>query len=186
MIASTTRQLLFDRLADLGIATTTTEHAAVFTVAESDILHRTIPGGHIKNLFLKDKKGRLFLVVALQSTPIHLKSLEKRINSDRLSFAKPELLREVLGVEPGSVTPFALINDRLGRVEAILDSLLLRHDLLNCHPLENTATTTIARDDLLRFIRSCGHELRVIDLPAPPARDTTAATADQPTSGDDA
>jgi Ala-tRNA(Pro) deacylase len=156
-----TRQDLLARLDALGIATSTVEHEAVFTVAESSRLERELPGGHTKNLFLKDKKGRLYLVVALGHAHIDLKSLHKELGSDRLSFGKPELLMEVLGVPAGSVTPFALINDRERRVTVVLDADMMRNKRLNYHPLENTATTNIAREDLLRFIRSCGHEPRI-------------------------
>jgi Ala-tRNA(Pro) deacylase len=157
-----TRQDLLARLAGLGIAAHTVDHPAVFTVAESSKLERDLPGGHTKNLFLKDKKGALFLVVALGRAHIDLKTLHRQIGCDRLSFGKPELLMEVLGVPAGSVTPFALINDTSRRVTVILDADMMRHEQLNYHPLENTATTTIAREDLLRFIRSCGHEPRVM------------------------
>jgi Ala-tRNA(Pro) deacylase len=153
-----TRQDLFTRLDELGIATTTLEHEAVFTVAQSSKLERELPGGHTKNLFLKDRKDRLYLVVALGSAHIDLKTLHKKLGSDRLSFGKPELLLEVLGVPAGSVTPFALINDTGRRVTVILDADMMRHERLNYHPLENTATTNIAREDLVAFIRACGHE----------------------------
>ncbi|MBX9588366.1 MAG: prolyl-tRNA synthetase associated domain-containing protein [Hyphomonadaceae bacterium] len=156
------RQDLFTRLADLGIATETVEHAAVFTVSESSKLERELPGGHTKNLFLKDKKGHLFLVIALGRSHIDLKTLHKTLACDRLSFGKPELLMEVLGVPAGSVTPFALINDTAHRVTVILDADMMRHERLNYHPLENSATTNIARQDLLAFIRSCGHEPRIM------------------------
>ncbi len=161
-----TRADLIARLAELGIETETLEHEAVFTVEESSKLERALPGGHTKNLFLKDKKGALFLVVALGSARIDLKSLHKKLGSDRLSFGKPELLMEVLGVTPGSVTPFALINDKARRVTVILDQDMMRHERLNYHPLENTATTNIAREDFLRFIRACGHEPRVMAVAA--------------------
>ena len=157
-----TRQNLFAALAALGIDTHTVDHEAVFTVAESSRLERELPGGHTKNLFLKDKKDRLFLVVALGSAHIDLKSLHKTLASDRLSFGRPELLLEVLGVPAGSVTPFALINDKARHVTVILDADMMRHERLNYHPLENTATTNIAREDLVRFIRSCGHTPRVV------------------------
>ena len=157
-----TRQDLFARLEELGIASSTLEHEAVFTVAESSRLERELPGGHTKNLFLKDKKDKLSLVVALGSAHIDLKTLHKQLGSDRLSFGRPELLMEVLGVPAGSVTPFALINDKGCRVTVILDAGMMRHERLNFHPLENTATTNIAREDLVRFIRSCGHEARVM------------------------
>ena len=155
------------RLADLGIASHTVEHAAVFTVAESSKLERELAGGHTKNLFLKDKKDRLFLVVALGRAHIDLKTLHKTLGCDRLSFGKPELLMEVLGVAPGSVTPFALMNDTAHRVTVILDADMMRHERLNYHPLENTATTNIAREDLLAFIRAGGHEPRVLAVAAP-------------------
>jgi Ala-tRNA(Pro) deacylase len=169
-----TRQELFATLAELGIETRTVDHEAVFTVAESSRLERELPGGHTKNLFLKDKKDRLFLVVALGSAHIDLKMLHKTLASDRLSFGRPELLLEVLGVPAGSVTPFALINDKARRVTVILDADMMHHERLNYHPLENTATTSIARDDLLRFIRSCGHTPRVVAIasPAPAAGGT--------------
>lgn len=152
------------RLTTLGIATRTVDHPAVFTVAESEKLERDLPGGHTKNLFLKDGKGALFLVTAESRTPIDLKTLHRRLGCARLSFGKPELLAEMLGVAPGSVTAFALINDTDRKVSFVVDAALMRHDTINCHPLENTATTNIARDDLLRFIRACGHEPRILDL----------------------
>jgi Ala-tRNA(Pro) deacylase len=157
-----TRQDLLARLAELGIATTTLDHEAVFTVAESSKLERELPGGHTKNLFLKDKKGKLYLVVALGHAHIDLKTLPKALGSDRLSFGRPELLLEILGVPAGSVTPFALINDKARLVTVILDAGMMRHERLNFHPLENTATTNIAREDLVAFIRACGHEPRVL------------------------
>lgn len=157
-----TRAELMARLAELGIATTTVEHEAVFTVAESSKLERDIPGGHTKNLLLKDKRDQLYLVTALGSGVIDMKSLHKLLGSDRLSFARPELLLEVLGVAPGSVTVFALMNDVERRVNVVLDARLMEHETINCHPLENTATTNIARNDLLRFIRACGHEPRIL------------------------
>jgi Ala-tRNA(Pro) deacylase len=157
-----TRQDLISRLERLGIETETVEHPAVFTVAESSELERRLPGGHTKNLFLKDKKDSLFLVVALGHARIDLKTLHKKLGCERLSFGRPELLMEVLGVLPGSVTPFALINDAAHRVTVILDADMMRYEQLNYHPLVNTATTSIAREDLYRFIRSCGHEPRIV------------------------
>ncbi|HHQ13792.1 MAG TPA: prolyl-tRNA synthetase associated domain-containing protein [Chromatiales bacterium] len=163
-IRPATRDELFARLAELGIETQTTEHEAVFTVAQSSVLERDLPGGHTKNLFLKCKKGRLFLIVALNNAVIPLKNLHKMLGSGRLSFGKPDLLLDVLGVTPGSVTPFALINDRQKRVSVILDAPMMALDRLNFHPLENTATTNISSADLARFIRSCGHEPLVLQV----------------------
>ena len=158
------RQELFDRLADLGIETRTVEHEPVFTVAESSQLERELSGAHTKNLFLKDEDGSLFLVVAMASTRVDLKALAKTLRAGRFSFGKSDLLLEALGVPPGSVTAFAVINDRTQRVRLIIDAELMEHDTINCHPLENTATTNIARDDLLRFIRTCGHEPTIAAL----------------------
>lgn len=158
------RQDLFARLADLEIETRTLEHAAVFTVAESSELERALPGAHTKNLFLKDEKGALFLVVAMASTRVDLKALARTLHAGRFSFGKPDLLHAALGVPPGSVTAFAVINDPDRRVCLVIDAELMKHETINCHPLENTATTSIARDDLLRFIRSCGHEPKIAPL----------------------
>jgi len=163
-----TPQQLFDFLADNGIAVTTIEHPPLFTVEESKRLRGDIPGGHTKNLFLKDKKGRIFLVVALEHTEIDLKKIHTIIGaSGRVSFGKAELLEEVLGVVPGSVTPFGLVNDRDDhRVTPVFDAAMMRHELLNFHPLVNTATSSIRREDLLKFARACGHEPRILDVSA--------------------
>lgn len=159
-----TRQDLFTRLAELGITTQTVEHEPLFTVAESIAIGRELPGAHTKNLFLKDDSGELFLVVAGSDSRVDLKALAKKLNAGRFSFGKPELLMQALGVTPGSVTAFAVLNDPARRVRIVIDAELMKHDSVNCHPLENTATTNIARDDLLRFIRSCGHEPRTAVL----------------------
>jgi Ala-tRNA(Pro) deacylase len=159
-----TRDQLFARLAALGIGTRTIEHDPVFTVAESDKLTRDLPGADTKNLFLKDDRGALFLVIAKTTTRVDLKALARSLGAGRFSFGKPELLMSTLGVPPGSVTAFALINDGEQRVRVVFDSQLMHCDQVNCHPLENTATTNIARDDLLRFIRWCGHEPRIAAL----------------------
>ncbi|MBA5778506.1 prolyl-tRNA synthetase associated domain-containing protein [Stappia sp. F7233] len=162
MPASRAELLAF--LQDLSIPATTFDHEPVFTVAESSDLHARIPGGHTKNLFLKDKKGRLFLVVALHDAVIDLKSIHQKIGAQgRVSFGNAELLMEALGVQPGSVTPFSLINDRQAhRVTPVFDAAMMREPLLNYHPLENNATTAISNEDLLRFARACGHEPAVV------------------------
>ncbi len=161
---STTSEQLLQHLTDLGIKTATTQHEAVFTVEQARALRGEIPGGHCKNLFLKDKKGALWLVVCLEDAVIDLKGLPSLIGAARISFGKAELLREVLGVEPGSVTPFALINDTDHRVNVVLDEKMMRHDVVNYHPLVNTATVTLTPDDLLTFISSCGHEPQIVTL----------------------
>ena len=152
-------------LAGLGISITTVAHPPLHTVEESRALRGEIPGAHTKNLFLKDKKDAIFLVVALEDAVIDLKRLHEKIGaSGRLSFGKPELLREKLGVSPGAVTPFGLVNDDPPTIGVILDAALMAHALINCHPLLNTATTTIGRDDLLTFIRATGHAPRILAL----------------------
>jgi Ala-tRNA(Pro) deacylase len=154
---------LFAYLDRLGIATTTVSHEPLFTVEQSRGLHQRLAGAHTKNLFLIDKKGQLFLVVAEKDAEIDLKHLHRRIGaSGRLSFGRAERLRETLGVEPGSVTPFGAINDRNGSVRVFLDETLAMHELINCHPLVNTRTTQIATVDLLRFLRETGHEPRIV------------------------
>ena len=157
-----TREDLFARFKALGIEATTRDHAPVYTVEEAQALRGEIPGGHCKNLFLKDDKSNIWLIVCLEEAQVDLKAAPAKIGSRRLSFGKPELLKEVLGVEPGSVTPFGLINDTEKRVNVVLDAAMMAHDLVNYHPLENTATTTIRSQDLVAFIRSCGHEPKVV------------------------
>jgi len=152
-------------LGRLGIATTTVAHPPLFTVEESRALRGAIPGAHTKNLFLKDKKDATFLLTVLEDAEIDLKHLHHDIGaSGRLSFGKPELLAERLGVTPGAVTPFGLINDTPPSVSVILDAALVTHALINCHPLVNSATTTIASADLIAFIRATGHEPRILPL----------------------
>ena len=149
----------------LGIVVETAAHPPVFTVAEARALRGRIPSGHCKCLFLKDKKGGLWLVVADESRRVDLTALSRRLGAPRFSFGKPDLLREALGVEPGSVTPFALINDRAARrVRPVLDAEMLARDRLNFHPLENTATTTIAPADLRAFVAACGHTPYIVNF----------------------
>jgi len=158
------REALFARLEELDIASVTVEHEPVFTVEESQSLRERLPGAHTKNLFLVDKDGRAALVVAKDDTRVDLKMVAKCLGHGRLSFGKPERLLDLLGVTPGSVTPFALINDPEVRVTVGVDAVLLTFVEVNFHPLENTATTRLATQDFLRFIRSCGHEPRILPL----------------------
>lgn len=152
------RAALLARLAELAIETQTTDHPPLYTVEQSRALRGTINGAHSKNLFLKDRKDALFIVVAFENATIDLKRIHERIGaSGKVSFGKPELLLETLGVVPGSVTPFGVINDHAGRVKVVLDAKLMGEPVLNFHPLENTATTTIAREDLVRFLEAVGH-----------------------------
>lgn len=155
---------LFAHLDRLGVAVTTHHHAAAFTVEQGNEVWGNIPGIHCKNLFLKDAKARLWLVVAPAERRIDLKRLPARIGAARLSFGSAELLDQVLGVEPGSVTPFALINDRERRVSLVLDSWMMEQGLLNYHPLRNTMTTTIRTEDFRTFLASTGHRPEVVAL----------------------
>jgi Ala-tRNA(Pro) deacylase len=154
---------LFAALDALNIPHRTVHHAPLFTVEQSRELRGQIPGGHTKNLFLRDKKGAIYLVVAEEDAEIDLKGLHRLLDaSGRFSFGSPELLREVWGVEPGSVSPFGAINDiHEHRVIVVLDEIMMRHETLNYHPLDNRMTTAIAREDLVRFLRWTGHEPRI-------------------------
>ena len=157
-----TPEQLFTFLDRLGIAYSTVTHAALFTVEQSQALRGTIPGAHTKNLFLKDKKDALFLVTALEDASIELKSLHRLLGaSGRFSFGSADLMRQTLGVQPGAVTPFGALNDSGGRVTVVLDAALMEHAAINAHPLVNTMTTALSRDDLVRFLRATGHEPRI-------------------------
>jgi len=161
---------LYAYLDSLGIAHQTVNHPPVFTVEEARTLRGQVAGGHTKNLFLRDKKGALFLVVATEDAAIELRSLHRLLGaSGRFSFGSAELMRETLGVEPGSVTPFAVINDKAGRVTVVLDAAMMAHDTLNFHPLVNTGTTTIAREGLIKFLEATGHRPRIEPISAAPA-----------------
>jgi Ala-tRNA(Pro) deacylase len=156
---------VFALLDSLGIKHATREHEAVFTVAESVSLRDEIPGGHTKNLFIKDKKSRYFLLTVEENATVDLKTVHTLIGaSGRVSFGNADKLLEYLGVLPGSVTAFGAINDTENQVTFILDSDLMAHDIINCHPLRNSATTSIARDDLLRFMEATGHEAIVLKV----------------------
>ena len=157
-------QQLFDHLAQLGIAQRTVEHPPVFTVEQAKALRGDLPGHHVKNLFLRNKKGEMWLVVAEEDRAVDLKSLGERLGAGRLSFGSPERLMTHLGVVPGAVTPFALINDRDRQVRVAIDKALLAHSPVHCHPLANDRTTAIEPADLLAFIRACGHQPLIIDL----------------------
>ncbi|MUO79662.1 prolyl-tRNA synthetase associated domain-containing protein [Agrobacterium vitis] len=158
---------LFAFLDSLGIEHRTVSHPPVFTVAESVSLRDEIPGGHTKNLFVKDKKDQFFLLVVEENAIVDLKTVHTLIGAaSKVSFGKPEKLMEYLGVVPGSVTAFGAINDTGNKVTFVLDADLMQHDIINCHPLSNDATTSIGRDDLLRFMAATGHEALVLKVTA--------------------
>ena len=152
-------------LANLGVETSTVDHPPLFTVEELQALRGAIPGGHTKNLFVKDKKGRLFLLVLGEETEVDLKRVHERIGGQgRVSFGSADLLEEVWGVRPGAVTPFGAINDRDSRVTVVLDEAMLAHERLNFHPLINTRTTGLASLDLVKFLRATDHEPMIVAL----------------------
>ena len=158
---------LFAFLDRIGIAVTTVSHPPLFTVADSQSLRGEIEGGHTKNLFLKDKKDNFFLVTVGEDAEVDLKQVHHLIGAaSRVSFGKPEALMDLLGVTPGAVTAFGLINDDAGRVKFVIDSELLENHVINAHPLTNEATTSIARDDLLKFVNATGHEATVLKVTA--------------------
>jgi Ala-tRNA(Pro) deacylase len=156
---------LLDYLSSLSIETATVEHPPLHTVEDSQALRGDIPGGHTKNLFLKDKKNRLFLLVLGETTSIDLKRVHEKIGAQgRVSFGSAELLEQVWGVQPGAVTPFGAINDEGGKVRVVLDEAMMRHERLNFHPLVNTRTTGLASADLVKFLRATRHEPLVVAL----------------------
>ena len=155
---------LYAYLDELSIAHKTVEHAPTFTVEEGRHLKASMPGGHSKNLFMKDKDGTIVLISAWTESQLKLNQLHKKIGTRRLSFASAELMIECLGVAPGSVTAFALMNDTDQRVRFIADAALMGFDTVNFHPLVNTATTAISREGLHRFVEATGHSLTVFDF----------------------
>jgi Ala-tRNA(Pro) deacylase len=153
------------RLAALGIESVTYAHPPVFRVGEDDAFIHHMPGGHTKNLFLKDKKGGLWLVTALQDTKIDLKWLSDYLRCPRFSFGSAEILLEVLSVTPGSVTPLALMNDTQKRVRPVLDVALMGHEVVNVHPLVNDKTTALKPGDLAFFLQDLGYAPVLVDFP---------------------
>lgn len=160
------RAALFSKFDALAIAHKTQDHAPIFTVAEGAEIKAKLPGGHTKNLFLKDKSGALYLVCALGETEVPINKLHRALGCKRLSFGKADLLYSVLGVTPGSVTLFAVMNDTDGAVTLVLDKALLKHDIVNFHPMKNDATTAITSADMIKFAKAVGHDPVIIDFGA--------------------
>ena len=160
-----TPQQLFARLDALGLAHQTVEHEPVFTVEQAKRHRGVLPGHHIKNLFLRNKKEAMWLVVAIEDRAIDLRQLGERLGAGRLSFGSPERLRTYLGVEPGSVTPFSVVNDTNHAVRLVLDAGLKAYGPINAHPLTNSMTTAITLADLLRFFEATGHAPQWLDFP---------------------
>jgi len=160
----TSAEQLLARLGELGIASRTVDHDAVFTVDEAKALRGELPGGHIKNLFLRNKKEEMWLVVVEEDKRIDLKALGELLGAGKLSFGSPDRLMTYLGVLPGAVTQFSIINDKGGKVKVVLDQDLLEKDPVNCHPLVNTKTTAISPQDLMRFLEAEGHKPQLMRL----------------------
>lgn len=160
----TSPEALLERLEQLGIPFEAHSHPPYHTVEDAQALRGDVPGGHCKNLFLKDKKGRFWLVVALEEAVVRLNQFDKVIGSARLTFATADRLWSILGVRPGSVTPFALINDTERQVTVVLQKRMLDCDPVHYHPLVNTQTVALKAIDLLKFIRACGHQPMIVDF----------------------
>jgi Ala-tRNA(Pro) deacylase len=161
------RDDLFAFLDGLGITHSTQDHAPVFTVAESVSLREAMPGGHTKNLFVKDKKDQFYLLTVEEHAAVDLKTVHTLIGAaSKVSFGKPEKLMEYLGVIPGAVTAFGAINDTGNNVTFVLDADLMKEEIINCHPLSNDATTSIASADLIRFMEATGHKPLVLKVTA--------------------
>ncbi len=155
---------VLDRLSELGVRHRTVQHAPLRTVADSKA-HRHDPhGGYSKNLFLRNKKGRMWLVTLHEDRQVDLKALGAHIGAGRVSFASAQRLMDYLGVAPGAVTPLAVINDHGNQVSAIMDTGLLRFATVHFHPCDNSLTTTLNSQDLLRFMRACAHDPQLIDF----------------------
>ncbi|WP_219893161.1 prolyl-tRNA synthetase associated domain-containing protein [Aquisediminimonas profunda] len=163
----TEEESLLAKLNELAITWRMQDHDAVFTVEESTALHELIPGAHTKNLFLKDAGGQFWLVTAPHDARVDLKALPSRVGSKKLSFGKADDMERLLGVMPGSVTPLAAMNDAEGAVRVVLDARLADQDWVNVHPLRNTATLGLSGPDLIKFLSAVGHEVSIVEVPAP-------------------
>jgi Ala-tRNA(Pro) deacylase len=175
----TSPEALLARLEELGIAARTVTHPPVYTVEEAKALRGELPGSHIKNLFLRNKKGRMWLVTCLEDREVDLKALGQRLEAGRFSFGSAERLMTYLGVLPGSVTPFAVINDKNHEVTMVLDTGVMaggpEGGPVNCHPLVNTMTTAVSPEDLIRFLEAEGHAPQMLDMSLDGGADRGAA-----------
>lgn len=162
-----TPEALLAYLTELGIEASTVSHPPVFTVEEAREHRGEVPGAHVKNLFLRDKKGVMWLVVAIESQPVDLAALARSLGHRRFSFGSEDRLMRYLGVTPGSVTLFAVINDRSGDVAVALDASLRDHEIWNFHPLVNSMTTSVRAGDMLRFLDAVDHTPRWVSLDPP-------------------
>jgi Ala-tRNA(Pro) deacylase len=155
---------LLARFDTLGIKYVNHEHPPLFTVEESKALRGELPGGHVKNLFLRDKAKRFWLLTTLEDTRIDLKAMARRLDAGRFTFANETQLIEHLGITPGAVSPLAAVNAAAGAISVVLDTALMNADPLNLHPLRNDRTTAMSAADLVAFLKSCGHAPRLLDF----------------------
>ena len=162
----TSPEELMARLTNWGIDYTLYHHKAVFTVAESEEVDAQIAGTHCRNLFLRDKKKNNFLVVLQNATDVDIKKLEPLIGASKLSFGSADRLWDYLGVRPGSVCPYSIINDTGNQVKICLDKSMMETEIVNYHPLLNTMTIGVKPADLIRFIEKCGHVPHIVDFSA--------------------
>lgn len=162
--APATSDVLLARLAELGIDVRTVEHVPVFTVAEAKRVRGDLPGGQTKNLFLRDKRGTMWLVCCPEDREVDLRALALKLGVKRLSFGSHERLRKYLGVGPGAVSPFAAINDHGNKVGVVIDRAVLEHEPINLHPLDNGKTTAVSASGLLTFLEAVGHPADVIEV----------------------
>ncbi len=161
------QQQLIDYLNELAIPVITIAHPPLHTVADSKALRGEIPGGHTKNLFLKDRKDQHFLLTVGEDAVVDLKTIHTIIGAaGKVSFGKPEALLELLGVMPGAVTVFGAVNDAEGKVKVFLDAGLMANAIINGHPLVNDATTSIEAQDLIKFLNATGHAPNILKLTA--------------------
>lgn len=162
----TAPETVLEKLSDLSISYDLHHHEAVFTVAESDALDADITGTHCRNMFVRDKKKRMFLISLANETKVDLKKLQDVLNCGRLSFGSADRLWEFLGVRPGSVCPFSIINDTEHKVTLILDAWMMKQERVNFHPLLNTMTVGLAPDGLKTFADNLNHPCKIVDLSA--------------------
>lgn len=163
-VLPTTPEQLLQKLTDLGIKYKNTPHPPAFTVEEGEKVWNNIPGMHCKNLFCKDAKGAFWLIVAPALKKVDLKKIPAKIGSKRLTFANEDLLFEKLGITPGSVTPFSVINDKENIVHVVLDAEMMSQQYVNYHPLKNTATTTVTPEGLMKFMSACHHTPQIVSV----------------------
>jgi Ala-tRNA(Pro) deacylase len=156
---------VYARFESLGVAWKTVSHRPVFTVEDSADVYAILSGAHTKNLFLKDAKGGVWLVCLRADIRLDLKALSKQLRAPRFSFGSADLLIATLGIAPGAVNPFALMNDSDGKVTAVLDKGMLAMSPVNFHPMRNDRTCAISAEGLLAFVRSTGREPVVAVMP---------------------